>query len=114
MMAKVSMVASMIKVEVTGDTLTEKLKSAMKAARNHWAITDEDMRFRTAVGAVMLVYGQGSDEYDQLLAEVQALAKFNAAIRAAEAGVSVDFAALASEYEGKPVIGLLKLWDESK
>ena len=34
-------------------TVEEKLKAAMGLTKNHWFVTDEDGRFRAAIGAVL-------------------------------------------------------------
>jgi hypothetical protein len=95
---------------MSGDVV-EKLKAAMKATRNHWMATNEDEQFKAAVIAVMLHYGEGTDEYNRLKWELENLKRFSAALSAAQAGISVDFTSVVQEEEkaNKP-IGLLKLW----
>lgn len=97
---------------IGGDgTLIEKLKTAMLTTRDHWMCTDENEQFKAAVGAVMLHYGQNSDEFVRLEREMKSLNKVSAALNAAQAGVSVDFNSIldakGDEYEP---LGLLKLW----
>ena len=87
----------------------------MLVTHNHWMCTNEDEQFRAAIGAVMLHYGKGSDEFIQLETEMKSLNKVSAVIHAAQAGLSVNFDSIlnAEDNEYKP-IGLLKLWQEIK
>ena len=90
--------------------LISKLMFAMSEARNHWMVTNDDEQFRSAVGAVMLHYGEGSEEFKRLEWEMGNLNRFSAALVAAQQGVMVDFGSvLDSDQEYEPV-GLLKLW----
>lgn len=95
------------------NTLIEQLKASMLVTHDHWMCTDENEQFKAAVGAVMLHYGQNSDEFVRLGREMKSLNKVSAALNAAQAGVSVDFNSIldakGDEYEP---LGLLKLWRE--
>ena len=88
--------------------LEERLKVAMKAALNHWLVTDEESQFKMAVGAVMVEATE--EEQERLNIEL----KFTGALSATTTGIPVDFGRLIEEFgEGsaEKVVGLSKLWD---
>ena len=100
-----------IEVDRTQGGIKEKLGAAMRATRDHWLVTDEDSQFRAAISGVMLYYGEGSEEYNRLRWEMEALNRIGAAISAAMSGIGVDFFSTLGEQKYEP-IGLLKLWRE--
>jgi len=87
--------------------LRSKCVAAMKAARNHWMVTDDDKQFRGAIAGVMMAVGEGSAEYESLKVEVGAIKAMNALF----SGVPVDISQI--PLPENPV-GLIKLWQESK
>lgn len=95
---------------VTGD-IKAKLTVAMRNTYGHWIVTDEDEQFRSAVGAVMMHYGEGSDEFRRLEAEMRQIQKISAMIQAAQAGLSVSPPEIDESFEP---IGLLGLWHKAK
>jgi hypothetical protein len=101
-------------VEAAEGDIVAKLKAAMSVTRNHWACTNEDQQFRSAIGAVMLHYGEGSEEFNRLKEEMAALQTVSAMINAAQAGVSVDFGSLADIGTDFEPIGIMKLWQQEK
>lgn len=90
------------------DGLEQRLRAAMRATRHHWMATNEEDRFKAAIGAVMLSYGEGSDEWKRLAWEVQQLGKISAMQQAALAGLSISLDSL--DFSGGEPIGLLALW----
>jgi len=106
---QIAMAEAKSDVEKAEGGLLEKLKAAMKATHDHWMVTNEDEQFRAAIGAVMVFYGQGSEEFKRLEWEMGNLNRFSAALSASQVGVSVDFGSILDEQEYEP-IGLLKLW----
>ena len=88
-----------------GDTLEDKLRAAMRETMNFWMTTDEDVRFRGAVGAVLLCCSE--EEKTRLEEELMALRSLSAMT----AGVPVDPSRL--KVPENP-IRLLKLWKEAK
>ncbi len=86
-------------------TLEEKLIAAMNATKDHWMLTDEDGRFRAAVGAVLLL----SDEEDKkrIESEIKQIRTVVAMLN----GVPIDIERLE---ELKNPIGLMKMWHEIK
>ncbi len=96
----------------TGD-LPDLLRVAMRLTRDHWLLANEEAQFRAAVSAVMLHYGEVSEEYKRLNWEIENLKRFQAAITAAQVGVLVDFSGVLSDNEsGYQPVGLLELWHE--
>lgn len=85
--------------------LVERIKKAMRAAKNHWVVTQEEEQFRGALGGAMLA----SDDTDQerIKASLLPLQALAAAIQ----GVPVDFERVLSDDPDK-LIPLRKLWDE--
>lgn len=93
-------------------TLEDKFEVAFKEARHCFLSTDEDVRFRGGIGAVMLYFSEGSEEYDRITKELSCLKTIGAAFD----GVSVNWDKLLSELpteDFKP-IGIVKLWFDSK
>lgn len=89
-----------------GATVEEKLLVAMRVARHHWLVTDEEARFRAAIGAVML--HSDPETKERLEQEVRTLR----AVGAATEGVPVDLGAVFDDLPSEP-IGLLCLWEAS-
>ncbi len=87
------------------DTLEDKLRAAMRETMHFWMSTDEDIRFRGAVGAVLLCCSD--EEKVRLEEELVALRS----ISAMTAGVPVDPSRLKGP---ENPIQLLKLWKEVK
>lgn len=100
-------------VERAGGGLEDRLRAAMKATKNHWMCTDEEKQLKSACAAVMLHYGQGSEECERIAQEVKQLGKLAALINASRAGLSVGVEGLAEGVDDKRApVGLLKLWRE--
>ena len=87
------------------DTLEAKLRAAMKETLHFWMTNDEDIRFRGAVGAVLLCC---SDEEKERIEENLIALR---SLSAMTAGVPVDPSGL--KVPEKP-IQLLRLWKEAK
>jgi len=96
--------------EVQG--IEDRLKAAMKIAKQHWLVTAEDERFKSAVGAVMQSYGHGSPEWTQLETELKALAQLSTMLNAARQGMAIVPDSIELPPEGFKPIGLMKLWRE--
>ena len=90
--------------------LEERLKVAMRAALNHWLITDEESQFKMAVGAVMV---EATEEEKE---RIEIDLKFLNTIAAAASGVPIDTTRVAEDLERNKnkAVGLRKLWDEIK
>jgi hypothetical protein len=94
--------------------IEDRLKASMKLAKNHWLVTDEDERFKAAVGAVMQSYGPGSPEWTQLETELKALAQVSSMINSAQVGLSVGLDSIELPPEDFKPIGLLRMWRETE
>jgi hypothetical protein len=86
-------------------TLEGRLKAAMNKTKDFWMSTNDDLRFRAAVGAVLLL----SDDSDQerIKDEMKQLQTLSALLN----GVPVNLE------EVKPLknaIGLIKMWGDIK
>ena len=88
------------------DTLEAKVRAAMLCTKDHWLITNEDGRFRAAVGGAML--SADEDDKRRLEAEMRVL---NALSSAMGGGGSLDLAVM--DIPENP-IGLMKMWKEIK
>ena len=88
------------------ESLTGRLKAAMRATKNHWMLTNEDGRFRAAVGAVLLLSDEETQE--RIKKELTVLKTLSAAVD----GVPVNFEAVLIKEE--EVIGLIGMWNEVK
>jgi len=92
------------------DTLEDKFRVAFKEARNYWMSTDEDIRFKGGIGAVMLHVGIASPEYERITIELDQLKTLSAAF----SGVAVDWEHTNPMPDDFKVIGITKLWKESE
>lgn len=105
--------AKQVAGQVDGD-IVARLQAAMIATKDHWLLTVEDERFRSAVGGVMAFYGEGSSEYERLKRELNNLGKFSAGLGATQAGIEVNWLSLLSELadeaEEYQPLGLLNIW----
>ena len=91
----------------TSTPLEEQARAAMEVTKDFWMSTDEDIRFRGAVAA-LLQANEGNDEaLDRINAEMRALNSLGAAM----SGVPVDFNAALPPEDFK-YIGLRALWME--
>lgn len=87
------------------ESLEDKITAAMKSACNAWITTNDDERFRGAIGGVLMCYKEDSQEYQRLKKEIEAIKKMSAFFNAANAGLTVDSPKL--DFDFKP-IGLTK------
>lgn len=84
-------------------TLEGRVTAAMKAAKNHWMVTDDNSQFQ---GAVAAIYELSDDETkERIKAEMDSLRYLSAMM----SGVAVDFDAI-PKLENP--IGLMKSWRE--
>jgi len=88
-------------------SIEDRLKKAMKLAKNHWLIVDEDEQFKSAVGAVLL---KASEEERQIINQEM---RILGALSAAQAGIPVNIEAVLPD-DVKKSYGLVKLWKETK
>jgi hypothetical protein len=95
--------------EENGGSIVDRFKAAKEVAKSHWLVTNEDTRFRGAIGGVMMSYGEGTPEYERIEKEMRMLNQFSAMMQAAKAGLSVQ---APDTEDGFEPIGLLKLWRE--
>ncbi len=89
----------------SANDLEGKLQAAMRGAKNHWMVLDEQTQFKAAVGAVMIDYGEDSADFQRLEAEMKALRT----LAAMASGIPVDISRLDTSEEP---IGLTKMWKE--
>ena len=85
------------------DTIEDQIRSAMAVTRHHWLVTDEEERFKSAVGAVMMHHGPESAVFQQLAWEIQADGSVTNVQVARSSGVSLlDLAAQRSVMSAAP------------
>ncbi len=93
--------------------LAERIKACMRRTYDHWMVIDEDMQFRGALAAAMVLSETGDREH------IQASLKPLQALSALMSGVPVDLDRVVREQEaakeaGQEPIPLRKLWDDVK
>ena len=81
------------------------LRAAMKATYHHWMVTDEDVQFRMAVGAVLLVAPE--EDREILTGELKSLQILSAVM----SGVPVDIASVKIPEKS---FGIMKMWHQVK
>lgn len=86
--------------------ILENIKIAMKEAKNHWLVVNEEERFRSAIGAVLLV---ANEEQKQILTDEM---KGLQIISALQSGIPVDIEAATQGLDTTKFFGLLKIWKE--
>jgi len=90
--------------EYDGTDIEGRLRAAMKATKDHWALTDENEQIRAAVIATCAVYGKDSDETKRLAAEWDNLTDIGHII------ISGMFPDTVKIIENP--VGIMKLWKE--
>lgn len=97
----------------TDAPIEARCRAAMRAAREHYMVTDPELQFAGAVGAVLESYGEGSPEWERIRVELGILRRFNAMLNAAQAGLSVNVEDVtAGAPDGFVAVGLARLWRE--
>jgi hypothetical protein len=86
-------------------TLTDHLNAAMKLAKNHWLIAEDNERFKAAIGAVMTTCSD--EDRQRLKTEMKVIETMSLAIM----GIGVDLSQAVPE--GFKAIGLVKMWQEA-
>lgn len=86
-------------------TLEERLKAAMMVMKSFWLSTNDDLRFKAAVGAVFLL--SEVEDKIKIEEEIQALKNLNAMLT----GIPVNIDEIQAP---KNPIGLIKMWNEIK
>lgn len=89
--------------------LTERIRKAMREAKDFWMSLDDDLRFRAAIGAA-LVETTDEGEKDRILRSFQILRTLSAAM----SGVPVDAEAVEAQMEGFEPLPLVAMWREAK
>ncbi len=89
--------------------LDDMLRAAMKAMAQLWVSTDDDLRFRGAVGGVLMVLDERGDTEAaaRINNELEALRSLSALL----SGVPVDMERVAMP---ENPIGLMKMWGKVK
>ena len=90
-----------------GDTLEERLKAAMSAAKGHWMVTDDQLQFKGAIWAVL--ESCSPEERARIESELDLLK----GLAAVQSGVPVDMPALLERTGKIDSIGLGRLWREA-
>lgn len=94
-------------------TIEERMRRAIKEARGHWMVYDNDDPgvLSAAVVKVGLSYGEGTPEYERIRIEMRTLNGLGAAFGA---GVPIDLERLVNAIpEGFQAIGIHKMWREA-
>lgn len=86
----------------------DNIPIAMKEAQNHWLVTDEEERFKSACGALLLIADE--ENKNRLENELQGLR----AISSMQSGVPVDLEAMMKQMDTKKFFGLTKIWRDLK
>ena len=89
--------------------LIERIKKAMTEAQSYWASTDDDLRFRGALGAVLLETS-AADEKQRLEGSIKALKNLGALF----SGVPVDLERMVAELDEVEIIPLHQMWQDAK
>jgi hypothetical protein len=111
-MDQASLVAATIGHECENEPdLMRRIQKAMKAARNHWIVLDENDQFRGAIAAAIIA-SEGA-ERDRIKRSAKALGRLGALFQALQAGLPVDLEGMAAEKQDEDLIPLRKLWDEA-
>lgn len=95
-------------IEACEGDIKAKLHAAMKAALDHWMVTDKEMQFKGAVGAVMSHYGKDSPEWKRIETELTKIRQLNAFLAAASSGLRVDLPETQDD-QHEP-LGLVGMW----
>jgi len=86
----------------------ENIRIAMKEAQNHWLVVDEEDRFKSACGALLLI----ADDENKKRLEDELLGLRT--ISSMQSGVPVDLEAMMKQMDPKKFFGLTKIWRELK
>ena len=97
-------------VESCHDSIEDKARAAMRVAKDHWMVLDQDIQFRGAIGALLIHYGKDSPEYKRIASELDSLRKLSAILQAAQAGLSVNLSE--DDVPKHEPLGLMKMWHE--
>jgi hypothetical protein len=89
----------------------QMLRKAFAAAKHHFMITEADPQFKGALNAVLVKMGDEHPDRQRLETEIGLLGKFNAFLRAAQAGLNPDIPEVP---EGFEAFDLNKLWTEAR
>lgn len=92
------------------ETLEDKFRVAFKEAHEYWMSTDDDIKLKGGIGAVMMSVGVDSEHYERITVELEQLKTLNAAF----SGVAVDWERAGLMPDGFEPIGIIKLWEETK
>jgi hypothetical protein len=109
----IQMAITLLRTYAVGETIVERFTNVIKPEHLRegcWMTTKDDEQFRAAVGAVMVSYGVGTPEFEQLQNEMKLINQFSAFIQAAMTGLNVE--PPVADPTHKP-LGLLGIWAQS-
>ncbi len=100
------------------DDVETVARAAMKEAQDDGAdghfwvfyVTSDDMRFRSAVGALLLKYKDDAEVKERIESEMRTIQALSSAMK----GVPVDFAEVTAREEDSEPLGLMNLYREAK
>jgi hypothetical protein len=96
-------------------TIEDKLRQVFRVAKDHWMIPDDENRFKSALGA-MLMHLKGGDDYDRLSRSITALGKLSATLHALKVGLPIDIEQVLEQQRADnpndDLIPLNKIWHE--
>jgi hypothetical protein len=90
----------------------ERLRAAFAEAQNFFMSTDDDLRLKGALAAVILSYPEDAPERDLLKRSVGALQQMAAMLSALQNGIPVDIEAM--PLPDPDILPLVKWWNEAK
>ena len=91
--------------------LVKRIEKAFAKAQDFWMSTDEDIRFRGALAAVILETTEAAEK-ERVISSKQALDKIVAVMRAAHAGIAFDVSSLPSKDDN--LLPLLRMWRDAR
>lgn len=98
--------------EIPDASLEDRARAAMQAVQNHWMATREEDQFLGACEGLARVASE--EERERIVDDLERLGKASGLIHALQAGVPVDWEAMAAEADAVPEnpLGLRKMWQE--
>ena len=88
--------------------LLERIKKAMREAKDYWMSNSDEFKFRAAIGAALVETPQDSPDYQRIISNFHVLRNINAMIQ----GIPINIEDALAELEGAEPIPLVAMWRE--
>lgn len=108
-----SVIAATVKDACASKSLEEQFALCVHEAKDFWMFTDEDKRFRSAVGALLIINQHDTERRERIIENMKALNALSAMISSGGM-LQPDWESLDARINEVGPLPLMKMWKDAK